>query len=165
MRVIQALASIVVWCIVLAAGTAAQIEDVTIRIDGMTCQLCAIQTERALRRLPAVATVRVVLADERAYVTLKRESSFEPETLRAAIRSAGQEVRSFDVRLCGMIESLGHERYGLRVPHQADAIAVRSNRWSDGLGSLVGQPVCARGRIGSETGRLELELTTDLGAP
>lgn len=165
MRFIHTSASIVFVCITLAARPAAQIEDVTISIDGMTCQLCAIQTRRALQRLPAVATTRVVLAEARAYITLKRDSSFDPATFRDAIRGAGQDVRAFDLRLCATIESLPNARYGLRVPHRADAVAVRSNEWSGSLAELVGEQVCARGRIVSETGRLELELTTELGAP
>src|SRR5919108_6410468 len=40
----------------------AQVEEVRIGVDGMTCNLCAAGLERALRKLDAVSNVKVALA-------------------------------------------------------------------------------------------------------
>src|SRR5918996_6279497 len=70
----------------------AQIEEVRIDVDGMTCNLCAAGLERALRKLDAVSSVKVALADQSALVTLKPGAAFDPDSFRTAVRDAGQRL-------------------------------------------------------------------------
>ena len=60
-------------------------------IEGMTCASCVARVEKALKRVPGVATAEVNLATETATVTLAEGAS--PETLVEAVRSAGYEAR------------------------------------------------------------------------
>jgi Cu+-exporting ATPase len=60
-------------------------------IEGMTCASCVARVEKALLRVPGVATAEVNLATETASVTLAEGAA--PETLVAAVRGAGYEAR------------------------------------------------------------------------
>lgn len=60
-------------------------------IEGMTCASCVARVEKALKRVPGVATAEVNLATETATVTLAEGAP--PESLVAAVRKAGYEAR------------------------------------------------------------------------
>ena len=60
-------------------------------IEGMTCASCVARVEKALKRVPGVATAEVNLATETATVTLAEGAP--PEALVAAVRGAGYEAR------------------------------------------------------------------------
>ena len=60
-------------------------------IEGMTCASCVARVEKALKRVPGVASAEVNLATETATVTLAEGAP--PETLVAAVRGAGYEAR------------------------------------------------------------------------
>ena len=65
-------------------------------IEGMTCASCVARVEKALRRVPGVATAEVNLATETATVTLAEGAA--PETLVTAVRGAGYEARLSPVK-------------------------------------------------------------------
>ena len=60
-------------------------------IEGMTCASCAARVEKALKRVPGVASAEVNLATESASVALAEGAS--PQALVAAVREAGYEAR------------------------------------------------------------------------
>ncbi|WP_439548706.1 heavy metal translocating P-type ATPase [Falsiroseomonas sp.] len=61
---------------------------VSLPVEGMTCASCAGRVERALAKVPGVATASVNLASETATVT----GTAPPATLAEAIRAAGYQV-------------------------------------------------------------------------
>jgi P-type Cu+ transporter len=61
---------------------------VSLAIDGMTCAACVGRVERALRKVPGVASAEVNLATERATVTLPADGAAVPALLKA-IADAG----------------------------------------------------------------------------
>jgi P-type Cu+ transporter len=60
-------------------------------IEGMTCASCATRVEKALKRVPGVATAEVNLATETATVSLAEGAP--PQLLVDAVRGAGYEAR------------------------------------------------------------------------
>ncbi len=60
-------------------------------IEGMTCASCVARVEKALKRVPGVATAEVNLATETATVLLAEGAA--PETLVDAVRGAGYETQ------------------------------------------------------------------------
>ena len=59
-------------------------------IDGMTCASCVARVERALQRVPGVASASVNLATEKAQVVLDGESNkVSDDALVAAVSQAG----------------------------------------------------------------------------
>ena len=68
--------------------------ETALEIAGMTCASCVARVEKALRKVPGVATASVNLATERA--TVRALSTVPASALKAAIEKAGytaQEVR------------------------------------------------------------------------
>ena len=144
-------------CILRPIPSFAQIEEVRIIVDGLTCNLCAAGLERSLRKLDSVSSVQVALADETAIVTLKAGASFDPDTFRTAVRNAGQEVRHFELRLSGAVLRQDG-RYSLR-PGAGSSLAVGRSSAAR-LESHVGRVVRVRARVSSPArSPLELELT------
>ena len=60
-------------------------------IEGMTCASCATRVEKALKRVPGVATAEVNLATETAIVSMAEGAA--PQSLVDAVRGAGYEAR------------------------------------------------------------------------
>jgi copper chaperone CopZ len=135
----------------------AQIEEVRIGVDGLTCNLCAAGLERALRKLDSVSSVQIALADETAIVTLKAGAAFDPDTFRTAVKNAGQEARQFELRLSGAVQRQDG-RYSLQ-PGAGSPLAVRRSSAAK-LESYVGKVVRVRANVSSPArSPLELELT------
>lgn len=135
----------------------AQVEEVKITVEGMTCNLCAAGLERALRRVEGVAAVKVVLAAQTATIRLKPGAAVAPAHLRAAVDSTGQILRVVELRLRGPLQRDG-ARYRLRPAGHSQAFAVRD---AAKLESFAGKNVRLRGRVvSSDAANVELELTS-----
>ena len=144
-------------CILRPTASFAQIEEVRISVDGLTCNLCAAGLERSLRRLDSVSSVQVALADETAVVKLKTGAAFDPDTFRTAVRNAGQVARQFELRLSGAVQ-LQDSRYSLQ-PGAGSSLAVGRSSAAK-LESYVGRVVRVRAIVSSPArSPLELELT------
>lgn len=140
----------------------AQIEEVRIGVDGMTCNLCAAGLERALRKLDAVSSVKVTLADQSAVVKLKAGTAFDPDAFRTAVRDAGQQMRHLELRVKGSVQRQ-EGAYRLQ-PGAGPALAVARGS-SARLESYVGRVVRVRATVSSsDRSPLELELT-DVALP
>ena len=124
----------------------AQVEEVRIGVDGMTCNLCAAGLERALRKLDGVSSVQVALADQSALVKLKAGAAFDPDRYRAAVRDAGQQTRQLEVRVKGSVQ---RQEGGYRLqPGAGPAFAVGRSSGTK-LESYVGRVVRVRARVSS----------------
>jgi copper chaperone CopZ len=102
-RLISAFVFVTVGALVVPTVASAQIDEVRIVVNGLTCNLCAAGLERSLRKLDAVSSVRVALADETAFVTLKPGVRFDADRFRAAVTDAGQETRRVELRFRGAV--------------------------------------------------------------
>ena len=76
------------------------ITDISFPVEGMTCASCVRRVERALEKMPGVATANVNLATERASVSYD-PTTVSVEALRGAVEKAGygvpEEDYTFDV--------------------------------------------------------------------
>jgi copper chaperone CopZ len=132
----------------------AQVEEVKITVDGLTCNLCAAGLDRSLRRVEGVASVRVVLASQVATVTVKPGARVAPAQLRAAVERAGQSLRGIELHVRGRLQRQ-NGRYQLQAPAPAQVFAVRDETK---LQPLVGKTVRLRGRVTSDAPAVELEV-------
>ena len=110
----------------------AQIEDVTITVDGLSCNLCAAGLDRSLRRVDGVAAVRVVLASQMATLRLKPGARVAPAQLRAAVDRAGQSLRAIELQVRGTLQR-ENGRYTLHSPTPQQAFAIRNSPKLDAL--------------------------------
>lgn len=72
------------------ADRAAAPRALTLPVEGMTCASCVGRVEKALAKVPGVATAAVNLATEKATVTLDRDLA--PQVLVSAVETAGYDV-------------------------------------------------------------------------
>ena len=135
----------------------AQIDEVRIGVDGMTCNLCAAGLERALRKLDTVSSVKVALADQSAVVRLKPGAAFDPDSFRTAVRDAGQLLRQLEVGLRGAVRQ--HDG-GYRVEPRPGVSLAFARVSAARLEPYLGKVVRVRARVSSPArSPLELELT------
>ena len=71
----------------------AQIRQVYIGVNGLTCSQCTRNVEMQVRRLPFVEQVDMNLEHTNGVVTLKADKPFKPEAIAQAVRDAGFSVR------------------------------------------------------------------------
>jgi copper chaperone CopZ len=154
MRFIFAALAVTAVLLVSPRSADAQIEEVKITVDGLTCNLCAAGLDRSLRRVEGVASVRVVLASQVATVTVKPGARVAPAQLRAAVERAGQSLRGIELQVRGRLQRQ-NGRYQLQAPAPPQAFAVRDETK---LQPLVGKNVRLRGRVTSDAPALELEV-------
>lgn len=141
---------------VFAAPARAQVEEVKIIVDGLTCNLCAAGLDRSLRKLDGVTNVKVTLATQVATMRLKPGVRVAPDQLRTAVERAGQRLVGVEVRLRGTLQRDQHQ-YELRAPELAQVFAVRNDAR---LEALAGKTVRLRGRVQlSDAPVVELEVT------
>src|SRR5574337_989570 len=69
------------------AGYDVATAETTLQVEGMTCASCVARVEKALLKVPGVASAAVNLATERA--TVRALSTVPPSALKAAIEKAG----------------------------------------------------------------------------
>jgi P-type Cu+ transporter len=77
------------------AGTTPAAGELDIAVAGMTCASCVGRVERAVRKVPGVASVSVNLATERAHIELDGNRAGFAD-IAAAIGHAGYEARPLD---------------------------------------------------------------------
>ena len=156
-RLIAAVLSVAAFALVHPSASLAQVEQVRIGVDGLTCNLCAAGLERSLRKVAGVSNVEIALEQETALVTYKTGAAFNADALRTAVRNAGQRAREFELQLTAAVERLDGQ-YQL---HPAAGPRLAVNRQSaPKLDAYVGQVVRVRAKVTSlARGPLELELT------
>jgi len=137
------------------APARAQVEEVKITVDGLTCNLCAAGLDRSLRKVDGVTGVKVTLATQVATMRLKPGVRVAPDQLRAAVERAGQSLVGVEVRLRGTLQR-SERQYQLRAPELPQVFALRDDAR---LQALAGKTVRLRGRVRpSDAPGVELEV-------
>jgi len=141
--------------VLFPAPAHAQVEEVKITVDGLTCNLCAAGLDRSLRKLDGVTGVKVTLATQVATMRLKPGVRVAPDQLRAAVERAGQSLVGVEVRLRGTLQR-GEHQYQLRASELPQVFALRDDAR---LQALAGKTVRLRGRVRpSDAPGVELEV-------
>lgn len=150
------LIAVVVFALCIVPARAyAQVEDMTITVEGMSCNLCAAGLERSLRRVDGVAGVKVVLSSQTATIRLKPSVPVAPVRIRAGVEDAGHRLRIIELRIRGALQR-EDGGYQLLAAGQAQAFAVRDDAR---LAALAGRNVRVRARVVSaDAAPIELQL-------
>jgi copper chaperone CopZ len=142
--------------VVAPARASAQIDEVRIVVNGLTCNLCAAGLERSLRKLDVVSKVRVTLDDETALVTLKPGARFDADRFRAAVTDAGQDTRQVELRLRGAVRQ---QDGAYSVEARPGMLLAFSSSSASKLQHYSGKTIRARARVSSPVrSPLELDL-------
>lgn len=120
-----------VAALLLASTVHAQITEGQVQVAGLTCSMCFNGTERALKTLPFIATVKADLNENVFHLTFKPGEAINPDAIPAAIEDAGFSVLRLELTarlpVTGPLAkdthiSLGGQTYHLvGAVHAADA--------------------------------------------
>jgi len=81
----------------------AEIQQVTVKIDGMAWHLWALETQNSLSRLEDVEKAKVSFEKDLGFITLKKEKPLRPGILRKAVEDAGFTAKWIDLKAVGKI--------------------------------------------------------------
>jgi copper chaperone CopZ len=146
-----ALLLLVMW----ATPADAQIDQATVVVRGMTCNLCAISVEKMLRRVDGVAAARVSLEAGRADITARPDGALRLGDIRESLRRSGFPMGDvLDASFNAMVERHA-EGLALAIPGAGTIVVEASSRTH--VKGYVGQHVRVRGAIlhaGKDTGEV-----------
>ncbi|MBI2928680.1 MAG: heavy-metal-associated domain-containing protein [Verrucomicrobia bacterium] len=77
-----------------ASAYAEETKDITLKVSGMTCQMCAKKVEQALTQVKGVKTAKVNLDKKQAVVTVDPAKA-KTKQLIAAVAKAGDKPGAF----------------------------------------------------------------------
>lgn len=69
------------------------LSTMSLRIEGMTCESCALTAQRAILAVPGVRDAKVLYTEREARITLDRASPASSEVLIAAVQKAGYKAK------------------------------------------------------------------------
>lgn len=79
------------------AGFAIAVDNIELKIEGMTCASCTARVEKVLHKIPEVLDAQVNLATEKAYISVI--SGFSSSNIVKAIQKAGFDIQAADIEL------------------------------------------------------------------
>lgn len=89
----------------LPEQTFAEINEITIGIEGMTCTRCSYGNKKTLEKLDSVLTAEVSFKDGIAKIILKDGEILDPVLLKNTIEKAGFTPTFINVSLTGMVNN------------------------------------------------------------
>ena len=85
----------------------AQVEEVSIRVDGLSCPFCAYSLEKKLKKIDGVGNVKINIDKGVAKLQSKKAESIVFEGLKDAVADAGFTPRKITAIVVGEVENLG----------------------------------------------------------
>ncbi|MFQ5455512.1 MAG: heavy-metal-associated domain-containing protein [Nitrospirota bacterium] len=82
----------------------AEVEHITIRVDGLACPFCAYGLEKKITKISGVMDYDVNMKEGKVFIGLKSDAHIEMSSLYKAVREAGFTLRNISLRARGKIE-------------------------------------------------------------
>ncbi|KKL05703.1 hypothetical protein LCGC14_2603380 [marine sediment metagenome] len=82
----------------------AEIERITLRVDGLACPFCAYGLEKKITKIKGVRSYDVDMKEGKVFIGLKPDARVELNTLYKAVKEAGFTLRSISLRVKGKIQ-------------------------------------------------------------
>jgi|ERR1043165_8814641 copper chaperone CopZ len=124
---------IISFMLFIALKADAQFSSAIVGVDGLTCSACAFSTEKSIRQLEFVDSVKMELSKNMATVYFKKGAPVSIKALAQKVVDAGFAVRSIDAifEFKGQAVSDGHcMEYENNVYH---FIGLKDKRTLDGI--------------------------------
>ncbi len=100
-----AIASTIALLVVSAPSARAEVEEVTLRVDGLSCPFCAYSLEKKLAAVPGVTQLTINVAEGTATAVPQTDMTIEWRDLRSAVKAGGFTPREFRVRGKGLVSA------------------------------------------------------------
>jgi copper chaperone CopZ len=118
-RTILVLAALAAVLVLDMPAAKAQVEQVTLRVDGLACPFCAYGLEKKLKKLKGYRSLEVFLNQGTVIVGWQADEPVDMQALQAAVKKAGFTLRSVRGTLVGVVEK-EDSRYLLVLPTTLD---------------------------------------------
>jgi len=82
----------------------AEIEEVTLRVDGLACPFCAYGLEKKMMPIKGVKSYDVDMGEGKVYLGLDKDAKLDLEAFRKGVKEAGFTLRDVYLRAKGTIE-------------------------------------------------------------
>lgn len=87
--------------LVLALPASAEIEQITVKVDGLACAFCVYGLEKSLKRVDGVGEVKVFLDEGRAELRPQADKPVDLAAIAPAIRQSGYTPREITLKATG----------------------------------------------------------------
>ena len=105
--------------LLLAAPAGAQVEQLTLRVDGLACPFCAYGVEKKLKALEGYRSFDVRINEGKILLGWRDDRPLDLTAIEEAIRKSGFTLRGVRGRIRGAVTKDG-ERYLLSLPEDVD---------------------------------------------
>jgi len=114
-RVTSIIVTLTATLVFTAPAVNAQVEQVTLRVDGLACPFCAYGVEKKLKKLKGYRSLDVLMNEGKIVIGWKSDEPVDLPGLNNAIKEAGFTLRSVKATLVGVVEN-DKGRYSLVLP-------------------------------------------------
>ncbi len=119
-RLVVMASSILVLPIVFPTPSArAQVEQATLRVDGLACPFCAYGVEKKLKQIPGHRSLEVLINEGKIIVGWRVDRPLDIDALYGAVKDAGFTLRTIEATITGVVERQ-NGRYLLVLPAELD---------------------------------------------
>lgn len=102
-KVMVSVLLIVLVVLGLARPVKAEIERITLRVDGLACPFCAYGLEKKITKIKGVSSYDVDMKEGKVFIGVKPEAQIELNSLYQVVKEAGFTLRSISLRVKGKI--------------------------------------------------------------
>lgn len=117
-------AVLVAAAVILAPPVQAQVHEVTVAVEGMSCPFCAFGVEKKLMTVPSAGSVRVDLEKGVATVRASEGGSIDVARIPAAVKASGFTPGTIEIVASGTIQLDGQRGFVLRLPGDKGSVAL-----------------------------------------
>ena len=101
---------------VLISTLEAQVDQVTLRVDGLACPFCAYGVEKKLKKLEGTRSMNILINEGKIILEWRPDRAFDLEAVRKAVDRAGFTLRGVKASIRGALMSDAGGFY-LLTPH------------------------------------------------
>ena len=97
----------------------AQVEQTTLRVDGLACPFCAYGLEKKMMKLEGYKTFKVLINEGKVIVGWRQDKPLDVQAIHTAVKKAGFTLRGMKGSFIGTITKQ-HNKYFLVLPRPVD---------------------------------------------
>jgi copper chaperone CopZ len=135
----------------LAPVALAQINKVTIQVDGLACPFCAYGLQKELKRVAGVNDAKIYIDDGRAELTVTKGQPLDFNAIEQAVKKGGYTPRDIAIEATGRVEQW-NGRPAFVIPENNVKLSLAEN---DNLQKLTGALAGQAGRAVTIAGKLQ----------
>ncbi len=124
-----------IWLGAFALPGQAQVESVTLKVDGLACPFCAYGLSKELKKVEGIKDARVFVDEGKVELDVETGKPVDIDKLPKAVRNGGFTPKEIRLTAAGQVEEW-NGRHVLAVEPQASSFCLRRTKISAGCTKL-----------------------------